>query len=262
MRSPPLKTWRWETSTSIRTWLPRLQSHRGYWVGGIRENSLAAIQKAAELKYEMVEFDVRLTQDHRVVLFHDGHIQGKAIAELSLEQIRQLEPVNSLDEICSWLASYDDTNFKFNIELKTSAIVGGELEKQVAKIVNQYALEKQVLISSFNPLALGRMRLINEKLFRALLLTLEEHPKNRWYFRYMTFNFFAKPHVLNLRVDDWSEKKFRKISRLVPVVLWTYNDTDMGAEAMTRKEIGDKLHSDFIHGVISDEITPQKMGGT
>ena len=259
MEKSQVKSLRWQTSNTIRTWLPRLQSHRGYWVGGIRENTLAAIEKAAELKYQMVEFDVRLTKDRRVVLFHDGVIQGHVLANMTYAEILKIEPINTLDEVCLWLSNYSDKTFKFNIELKTSAIVGGELENQVAKVVQKFALEHQVLISSFNPLALGRMRMLNGNLFRALLLTLEEHPKNRWYFRYMTFNFFAKPHVLNLRVDDWSEQKFKKISRLVPVVLWTYNDTDMGAEAKTRKEIGAKLYSEWIHGVISDEITPERL---
>ncbi len=261
MKRAQVKSLRWQTSSTIRHWLPRLQAHRGYWVGGIRENTLEAVQKAAELKYQMVEFDVRLTKDQKVVLFHDGDIQGHALAELAYQEILKLEPVSTLDEVCAWLASYSDKGFKFNIELKTAAILGGALEKQVARIIKKFAIESQVLISSFNPLALGRMRLLNKDLFRALLLTLEDHPKNRWYFRHMTFNFFAKPHVLNLRLNDWSEDKFKNISRLVPVVLWTYNDTDMGVEAVTRKEIGSKLYSEWIHGVISDEITPQRMQG-
>lgn len=248
-----MKSAQWEISPQIRSWLPRLQAHRGYWVKGLKENTLAAIEKAYDMKYEMVEFDVRLTKDKMVILFHDNDVQNRPIANTTYQDILKLIPVNTLEEVCFWLAKLPNKNFKFNIELKTSAIVSGELEKKVARIVTHFKLENQVLISSFNPLALGRMRLYCKELFRALLLTLEEHPKNRWYFKRMTFNFFAKPHVLNLRHEDWSEDRFEKICDLVPVVLWTYNELEFGGNNEGRFQgLGKK-----IHGVISDDLTPE-----
>ena len=246
----------WQSSATIRNWLPRLQAHRGHWVGGLPQNSIQAIQKAAELNYQMVEFDVRLTADKMVILFHDETINGMPISKIFFEDIMKLNPVSTLEEVCYWLFRHKDKNFKFNIELKTNAIFSSTLEKKVSQIIRHFQLEGQILISSFNPLALGRMRFICKNVFRGLLLTLEDHPKNKWYLRKMIFNFFAKPHVLNLRYEDWSEKMFKNISKLVPVVLWTYNDMDQNMNISIRHEIEKKLHTDSIHGVISDDITP------
>ncbi len=253
-----MKSMRWQFSSRVRSWLPKLQAHRGYWVGGLLQNTLPAIQKAAELNYEMVEFDVQLTADKMVVLFHDEKIQGKLISKILFDDLIKLTPLNTLEEVCFWLSQYSDKNFKFNIELKTGKIFGSVLEKKVAQIIKHFQLENQVLVSSFNPLALGRMRWLNRQVFRALLLTLEDHPKNKWYFRNMMFNFFARPHVLNLRHEDWTKEKFARVSRIVPVVLWTYNQADDDAKDAAQFQKGMRFDQKLVHGVISDDITPQK----
>ncbi len=251
-----MKSIHWQISKSIRSWLPRLQAHRGYWVGGLPQNTLSSIEKSYDLNYQMVEFDVRLTADKMVILFHDDTIDGLPISKLNFEDIMKLNPVSTLEEVCFWLSKQTEKNFKFNIELKTSAIFSSTLEKKVSRIIQHFKLESQILISSFNPLALGRMRFLCKNVFRALLLTLEEHPRNKWYFRKMIFNFFAKPHALHLRYEDWTEKSFAKISKLVPVVLWTYNELEQKMNLNRHHEISKKLYTDVIHGVISDDITP------
>ena len=85
----------WQFSKTIRNWLPRLQAHRGYWVGGLPQNTIAAIQKAAELNYQMVEFDVRLTADKMVILFHDENRNGTPISKMFFEEILKLNPVST-----------------------------------------------------------------------------------------------------------------------------------------------------------------------
>src|SRR3954468_11043895 len=57
----PRQSWRW----------PRLQSHRGYWLEGQAENSLASLEAAKLKGFEMAEFDVRLSIDGVAVLSHD-----------------------------------------------------------------------------------------------------------------------------------------------------------------------------------------------
>lgn len=252
-----MRSIRWQVSSQIRNWLPRLQAHRGYWVGGLPQNTLAAIQKAAELKYQMVEFDVRLTADKMVILFHDEKMNGILVSKMFFEDVLKLNAVSTLEEVCYWLSKHTDKDFKINIELKTSSIWGATLEKKVSQIIHHFQIQNQILISSFNPLALGRIRFLCKNVFRALLLTLEDHPKNKWYFRKMFFNFFAKPHVLHLRVQDWSDDMFHRISKLVPVVLWTYNENIQNTET-GRAAKSDQL-SGSIHGIISDDITPTEF---
>lgn len=53
--------------------LPRIIGHRGA-CGYAPENTLASFAKAHELGATWVEFDVQLTQDEKVVVFHDGNL--------------------------------------------------------------------------------------------------------------------------------------------------------------------------------------------
>ncbi|MDH3919787.1 MAG: glycerophosphodiester phosphodiesterase family protein, partial [Rhodospirillales bacterium] len=54
--------------------LPRVMGHRGA-AAWAPENTLASIQKAADLGATWVEFDVMLTGDGRPVLFHDDNLK-------------------------------------------------------------------------------------------------------------------------------------------------------------------------------------------
>lgn len=71
--------------------LPKIIGHRGA-AGHAPENTLVSLRKAAELGANWVEFDVKLTRDGELVLFHDdtldrttdgaGTIAGHSLAEL------------------------------------------------------------------------------------------------------------------------------------------------------------------------------------
>ena len=134
-------------------------------------------------------------------------------------------------------------NVKYNIELKAQSIFSYELEKEVVRLVQKYQLTKQVLISCFNPLALARVRFFDSSIYRALLLTFEKHPKNKWYLKRILFNIFCKPHVLHLHHPDLRRLHLTHWSQEIPIVLWTVN--------------GNLNHlSEKVHGIISDEIIP------
>ena len=50
---------------------PSWQMHRGYWRKGVRENTMAAFEAAAEAQCEMVELDVQISRDGIPHVFHD-----------------------------------------------------------------------------------------------------------------------------------------------------------------------------------------------
>lgn len=73
--------------------------HRGA-AGYAPENTLAGIWKARSLCIDMVEVDVRMTSDGRLVLLHDETMDRTTnttgwLRQLSLEQVRQLNAGNS-----------------------------------------------------------------------------------------------------------------------------------------------------------------------
>ena len=241
----------WQKSKRIKQWLPKLQAHRGYCLTGAVENTLQSIQKAVELSYQIIEFDVRLTKDLEVILFHDHDILEnkirRKVAELTLIELRKTVFVDRLEDVLFWLRSevQSGSTTKLNIELKTESVLDGTLEKKVVALIETYGLENQILISSFNPLALARIRFLNNQIFRALLLSLQTAPKNKWYLKKLVFNVLCRPHALHLSFDSWSEARWGSLNNDIPVVLWTYNG-----------DLKD-LKGFNIHGIISDQITPQ-----
>ena len=233
---------KWTRDEQIISWLPRLQAHRGYWVGGLQQNSLESIAKAFELGYEMAEFDVRTTSEGELILFHDDFIEGVAILKTRLAELKKLTPITTLEQLFSWFRQTQ--GFKLNLEIKSKAIVNSAVEVKICALIQKYGLAERILISSFNPLSLFRVKRINAGIYRALLLTFKKEEGNNWIITSMIMNVFCKPHVLHLRFEDYSEI-FRYLALKVPIVLWTVNEA----------EVFEKYKSE-IHGIISDKITP------
>lgn len=245
-----------EVRSDAENYLPKLQSHRGYRNSDIllrdgsnislRENTLASIQKAYGLGYLMVEFDVRLTKDQHVILYHDDKIAGRFISRMNLSEIQSQQTVDLLDDVFGWYAQMKVENFKFNIEIKSRS-TNGILEKHVYQMVQKFGLEKNILISSFNPISLMYFRLFDPSIFRSLLLTFSNESGNNFVIKNMMLNVFARPNALHLNHADWDCLKFKKlIERNIPIVLWTCNDFNLI----------DRYFAEGIVGVISDTITP------
>ena len=54
--------------------LPAVIAHRGF-SGIAPENTLPALQLAIDSGADMVEFDVRVTKDHQLVVIHDATVE-------------------------------------------------------------------------------------------------------------------------------------------------------------------------------------------
>lgn len=235
----------WFNNINISSWLPSIQSHRGFWIEGLAENSIRALQKAFELGYEIAELDVRLTADHVAILFHDEYLENQKIKDLTYKQVVSFRAVDRLDSLLNWLDTVD--NFKLNLELKSEEIFDFYLERIVCGLVEKYKLESRILISSFNPITLTKVKYFSPKIKRALLLTMETRAKNNLLIRTGVLTLFCRPHVLHLRWEDYSGY-YRKLSKKIPIVLWTVNDIDFYLKYKTE-----------VHGVISDKITPAML---
>ena len=69
-------------NNSVMETKTQIIAHRGYWdTEGSAQNSIAALQKAAEIGVYGSEFDVNVTSDGIPIINHDGDIQGMRIEE-------------------------------------------------------------------------------------------------------------------------------------------------------------------------------------
>jgi glycerophosphoryl diester phosphodiesterase len=135
------------------------------------ENTLPAFEEAAELGADGVELDVQLTADGVPVVFHDRNVDRLTdgtgcLTDKTLPQVKALDAgahfssefagtrIPTLDEVFEELGD----RLLFNIELKSFSARPDGLERGVVEVIQRHQLADRVLISSFNPLALRRMR--------------------------------------------------------------------------------------------------------
>lgn len=244
----------WSVSSKIKNWLPYLQCHRGWWVEGLQQNSQASIKMAFERGYNIVEFDIRLTKDREIILFHDNSFENRLVSDYTYLQLKtaalsKYPQLDTLKNFLSWFSEYRqqyvERGLKLNIEIKSAKIFDSFLEIETCRLIKKFQLVDHVLISSFNPFTLFKIRIFSRKIFRALLLSFENEPWNKWFLKKMIFNFLARPHILHLRWQDLNNGLMNLEKMPVPIVLWTVNHVDELLFANNK-----------ICGIITDQLTP------
>jgi glycerophosphoryl diester phosphodiesterase len=145
------------------------------------ENTMPAFEAALEAGLHGVELDVQRTKDGVLVVHHDFHLpDGRLIAALELHQLRlpDGDTVPKLEEVLVWAKK---TGAYLNIEIKLESFATDGREREVAALVERSGLGGQVIVSSFNPFSLLRVRYAAPALETALLYY--DHPKMPWWLR-------------------------------------------------------------------------------
>lgn len=81
-------------------------AHRGFWncdEAGYARNSIAALRCAQENRFWGSEFDVNMTKDSVLIIFHDSDVEGKKIEKHPYETFKYFrlengEPIPTLDQ--------------------------------------------------------------------------------------------------------------------------------------------------------------------
>ncbi len=135
------------------------------------ENTLAAFRLAFELGADAIELDTRLTVDGHVVVLHDASLErtttGRgAVAQRSLRELKELdagshfgaqfagERIPTLEEVFESIGA----EALVNIEVANYAALFDRLPETVAELARSHGWEKRILISSYSPIALRKMR--------------------------------------------------------------------------------------------------------
>jgi glycerophosphoryl diester phosphodiesterase len=152
---------------------PVIVAHRGA-SSTFPENTLSAFDGAVDARADMIELDVRCTLDNALVVRHDSHLSlaggGSAnVHELTLDDIRRSDAGQGHDER-SRIPTFDEVlpllhgRIALDIEIKNipgdPGYDGGREQAagQVVKLLDQYGFDGPVLITSFNPEAIARVR--------------------------------------------------------------------------------------------------------
>jgi len=202
------------------------------------ENTKSAIQLAMRLGAEMIELDVQLTHDRRLVIFHDERLErttnGRGV--LSRWRYRNLARLDS----GSWFAprfagerilllskalQTIRAPHRANLELKRTSR-NTALIRQMVQCLRWTRSARRVLVSSFDPALLVLLRAANPHIARALLChrnpnealrktislgCVAFHPHKSLVSRLL----IDGAHAAGLRVHAWSVDRLDEASRLI-----------------------------------------------
>ena len=183
-------------------------AHRGIYDNKkVYENSLEAFKKAIKKGYT-IEFDVHLTKDNKVIVFHDDKLDRLTgdkglIKDKTLDEIKEYKFIPTFEEVLDLVSG----KVPLLIELKFDS-KGFELEKEVSKILSNY--KGEYAIQSFNPRTIIWFRLFKKDITRGLIIS----PKFMKMFNSLKSINLCKPDFINVNkelLDNNKIKNFKGI---------------------------------------------------
>jgi len=202
--------------------LPKWQLHRGYWLDGLRENTMQAFEAALEQGADMIELDVRICRSGVIVCFHDSDLSrifhvDKKISRTSWKDLAGLG-LTRLDEV----VANDRVPRYLNIELKSESYFPLRLVYGLYRTLRQ-ARKKRYLVSSFNPMSLFLLSMIWPDISRALLIPDVQFVLS-WKFN--LFHWLSAPRYLHVHHEILQSKEARErlMQKGLPISVWTVND--------------------------------------
>ncbi|MEG1635415.1 MAG: glycerophosphodiester phosphodiesterase family protein, partial [Rikenellaceae bacterium] len=127
----------------------------GFWNSmNAAQNSIKAMKNAQQRNFYGTEFDVWITKDDVVVLFHDAAIKGIKIedatfAELSALQIDNGEVIPTLDNFFTH-GGISQTKYILEIKSHSTPEAESRVVKEVLDIVKRHKLENNIDYISFS----------------------------------------------------------------------------------------------------------------
>lgn len=213
------------------------------------ENTLACYKKGIEAGADMIEIDIHLTKDNRIVVCHDQSINrttnGKGlIRELTLNEIRQYrcldadgnvtdQQVPTLDEVFDLMLETRAAGnpCKLLIEIKRTRNIYQGIEELLLEKINSCNAKDWIIVQSFNDFALERIHQLDpsvrlEKLF---FFKLPGLPVIMDWFHFTTFSYEKYHYISSFNMNYlWLTRSFlRDIhSHGKEVKVWTLEGTD------------------------------------
>ena len=230
---------------------PQIFAHRGARVVA-PENTLPAFQKALDMHVDGIELDVHCSKDGQLVVIHDftvnkttngkGRVSDFTAAELaSLDAGSSLSAefagvgVPTLDQVFDLVGN----RCRVNVEIKSEDPSGGNQVEPLIALIQKRNLYDQVLVSSFNPITLIKMRWTDPKVALGLLYETEllPHLRQAWFTPILQPEALHPDHaIIDEKLMAWAK------SKRCAVNTWTVNDV---AEAKRLAALGvDVIMSD------------------
>ena len=219
---------------------PLIMAHRGA-KDVAPENTLAAFGAALESGADAIELDITRCATGQIVVIHDDTVDRTTdgtgrVDALPYDALRRLDAGSWFDpgfsgERIPLLREVLDRfghKLRLNIEIKGSSPRGDRLEQELADMLRRRDLVYTTIISSFNPMALWRMRRAAPEISRALLyagdmpLPFREAWARHWlspdalhpHYAMVDADYVKWAHDNGYRLNVWTVNEIEDIERM------------------------------------------------
>jgi len=247
-------------------------AHRGFG-DHAPDNSLYAVQRALEAGMDGVDVDGQFTRDRELVIYHDLSVDrltsgsGK-VRDKTIEEMLALDLGPKYDSAITgaYVRTFEDFVRAVKgrgilmVELKVPGRDPTGIEERAVEIVRRHDAHADVVLSSFNPLVLRRLKRLDSRVRTALIfmdtnwnpeLLAEIRPEDRvdlpWFLRQewirRAVRKLVEPDLLSINHEVDEEVIDRLIAKGWPAFLWTPDDEEDLRRAFAKQP----------YGVISDQ---------
>lgn len=211
----------------------KITAHRGSSLSA-PENSISSVKKSIEEKADYAEIDVMTTKENEVVLFHDSNLKridgtNRVIGEMTLDEVKTVdngsyfssefsnEGIPTLREVFELTKG----KIKLNIELKPMKD-NDILPQEVAKLIEEYDMEAEVVVSSLDYMSLQEFKEYNSVVDVGYILTFGIGD-----FTQLNVEFISVEYQMLKKELIYAMHALGK-----EVHVWTINDSERAEEAI------------------------------
>ena len=230
-------------------------AHRGFWncdEAGYAKNSVAALRCAQEAGFWGSEFDVNMTSDGELIVYHDSDVEGKKIEEHPYSEFKDFkiangETIPTIDQYLEQGKKYPETMLVY--ELKPHSC--GEVEDRFVEITYK-KLEEHGLMDPERVMFISFSLHMCEKIakehpeFTVQFLGSSKNPEelakmgiNGVDYNHMVFTLYKKWYRLarknDMSVNAWTVNKDGDMRRMLKLgVDQLTTDTPLEARAIMK----------------------------
>lgn len=135
---------------------PQIIAHRGFWKAeDSAQNSITSLRKAAQAGVYGSEFDVQLTADSMLVVFHDDSIAGRAIIDMTIGELGEFslnngEKIPTLRDYLEEGKKHPQTQLIFEMKPLRDSIAEKYAVERSVEMVRELGLTEQTEYISFS----------------------------------------------------------------------------------------------------------------
>lgn len=189
------------------------------------ENSISSFKKALD-KNVPIEFDIQITKDNKLVIFHDDNLKrmtgvNKFIQDTDFADVRKLRLLNTNEIIPTFKEVLDLVNSKILLDIE---IKNTNKKKLVVELVLK-ELENykgKVYLKSFNPFIVKQIKKKTNK-YRLGLLITDKYNINIVDFIFKTNLpiYYLKPDFLAIKKTMLTKKYYKHFKDHYSIFIWT-----------------------------------------